>query len=76
MSIQRTSVPGVVVWARVKYMYVIDMVYGLFNTENWEELPPSSYWNSGLVIINGELTAVRGFNGYRYTNKLFTLRLL
>ena len=40
----------------------------------WEELPPSSYWNSGLVIIDGELTAVRGFNGYRYTNKLFTLR--
>ena len=37
-----------------------------FNAENWEELPPSSYWNSGLVIINEELTAVRGFNGYRY----------
>ena len=27
----------------------------------WKELPPSLYWNSGLVIIDGELTAVGGY---------------
>ena len=45
-----------------------------WSTEKWEELPPSLYWNSGLVIINGELTAVGGWNGIHYTNKLFALR--
>ena len=44
------------------------------STEKWEELPPSPYHNSGLVIIDGELTAVGGQDGSRYTNKLFTLR--
>ena len=42
-----------------------------WNSEKWEELPPSPYGNSGLVIIDGELTAV---GGYPRTNKLFTLR--
>ena len=41
-----------------------------WNTEKWKELPSSPYWNSGLVIIDGELTAVGGY----LTNKLFTLR--
>ena len=44
------------------------------STEKWEELPPSPYGNSGLVIIDGELTTVGGWGGSRYTNKLFTLR--
>ena len=48
------------------------------NTKKWEELPPSPCRDSGLVIIDGELTAVGGEDGYSYTtdrtNKLFTLR--
>ena len=48
------------------------------NTEKWEKLCPSPYRYSGLVIIDGELTAVGGedisYGVYRYTNKLFTLR--
>ena len=43
-------------------------------TEKWDQLPPSPYWNPGLVMINGELTAVGGETKYRYTNKLITLR--
>ena len=39
-----------------------------------EKLPPCPYWNSGLVIINGQLTAVGGLDGSRFTNKLFTFR--
>ena len=45
-----------------------------WSTEKWEELPPCPYENSGLVIINGQLTAVGGGDRSRYTNKLFTLR--
>ena len=45
-----------------------------WSTEKWEELPPCPYRDSGLVIINGQLTAVGGYDGSRYTNKLFTLR--
>ena len=45
-----------------------------WSTEKWEELPPCPYENSGLVIINGQLTAVGGHDGSRFTNKLFTLR--
>ena len=44
------------------------------STEKWEKLPPSPHRDSGLVIIDGELTAVGGYDGSRYTNKLFTLR--
>ena len=46
------------------------------STEKWEELPPSPYHDSGLVIIDGELTAVGGLDVYygTCTNKLFTLR--
>ena len=46
------------------------------STEKWEELPPSPYRDSGLVIIDGELTSVGGLDGYHgtYTNKIFTLR--
>ena len=42
--------------------------------EKWEELPSCLYKNSGLVIINGKLTAVGGNDGSCYTNKLLTLR--
>ena len=45
-----------------------------WNTEEWKELPPSPYQDSGLVIIDEELTAVGGDNGFCRTNKLFTLR--
>ena len=46
-----------------------------WNTEKWEGLPPFPYRNSGLVIIDGELTAVGGWGGScGFTNKLFTLR--
>ena len=45
-----------------------------WSTEKWEELPPCPYYNSGLVIINGQLTAVGGEDGSRCTNKLFTFR--
>ena len=45
------------------------------STEKWEELPSCPYRNSGLVIIDRELTAVGGHDdGSRYTNKLYTLR--
>ena len=45
-----------------------------WSTEKWEELPPCPYHDSGLVIINGQLTTVGGYDGSRHTNKLFTLR--
>ena len=46
-----------------------------WSTEKWEELPPCPNHNSGLVIINGQLTAVGGSDGsYDYTNKLLTFR--
>ena len=45
-----------------------------WSTAKWEELPPSPSHDTGLVIIDGELTAVGGQEGSRYTNKLFTLR--
>ena len=45
-----------------------------WSTEKWDELPPCPYRDSGLVIIDGALTAVGGYDGFGYTNKLFTLR--
>ena len=44
------------------------------STEKWEELPSCQYRNSGLVIIDRELTAVGGGDVLRYTNKLYTPR--
>ena len=45
------------------------------STEKWMELPSCPYENSGLAIIDSELTTVGGGNGGdRCTNKLFTLR--
>ena len=53
-----------------------NLVYSYqWNTEKWEELPSSPYRYSGLVIIDGELTAVGGYSRFHgFTNKLFTLR--
>ena len=45
-----------------------------WSTEKWEKLPPSLYRNSGLVIVDRELTAVGGADGFDRTNKLVTLR--
>ena len=45
-----------------------------WSTEKWEERPLSPCRNSGLVIINGELTTVGGFRRFLFTNKLFTLQ--
>ena len=42
--------------------------------EEWEELPSCPYQNSGLVIIDGKLTAVGGKDGSHRTNKLLTLQ--
>ena len=45
-----------------------------WSTEKWDELPPCPYRNSALVIIDGALTAVGGWDGYHLTSKLVTLR--
>ena len=45
-----------------------------WSTEKWDELPPCPYRDSGLVTIDGTLTAVGGDDGNGYTNKLLTLR--
>ena len=42
--------------------------------DKWEELPQCPYRNSGLVVIDSALTAVGGWDGHSYTNKLVTLR--
>ena len=47
-----------------------------YSTEKWTDLPPCPYRDSGLAIINSELTTVGGWNdrSRRLINKLFTLR--
>ena len=45
-----------------------------WSTEKWDKLPPCLYHHSALVIIDGALTAVGGYDRPHYTNKLFTLR--
>ena len=42
--------------------------------DQWNDLPSCPYKNSGLVVIDGSLTAVGGWDGSHYTNKLSTLR--
>ena len=44
------------------------------STEKWMELPSFPYENSGLAIIDSELTTVGGWDGAGCTNRLFTLR--
>ena len=43
-----------------------------WSTENWDEITPCPHRDSGLVIINGELTAVGGYDGSHPTNEIFT----
>ena len=46
-----------------------------YSTEKWLDLPPCPYRDSGLAIIDSELTTVGGKDDrYHPTNKLFTLR--
>ena len=46
-----------------------------YSTEKWTDLPPCPYYNSGLAIINSELTTVGGWDDRSHrTNKLFTLQ--
>ena len=46
-----------------------------YSTEKWSYLPPCPYPNSGLAVIDSELTTVGGKDDrYCPTNKLFTLR--
>ena len=42
--------------------------------DHWNVLPSFPYKDSGLVVIDGVLTAVGGLDGSHRTNKLFTLR--
>ena len=42
--------------------------------DQWNDLPSCPYMDSGLVVIDGVLTAVGGSDGSCRTNKLFTLR--
>ena len=43
--------------------------------EKWEELPSCPYCDSGLIIVDGKLTTVGGYEGFLDdTNKLLTLR--
>ena len=44
------------------------------STEEWTELPSCPYENSGLAIIDSELTTVGGWDGAGRANKLFTLQ--
>ena len=44
------------------------------STEEWMELPSRPYVDSGLAIIDSELTTVGGADGPDRTNRLFTLR--
>ena len=45
-----------------------------YSTEKWEELPSCPYFDSGLVVIDSELTAVGGWRFPRFSNKLLTLK--
>ena len=45
-----------------------------YSTERWVDLPPCPYPNSGLAIIDSELTTVGGWDNRYRTNRLFTLR--
>ena len=45
-----------------------------WSTEKWEQLPPCPYHGSALVIIDGSLTAVGGWDRLPRTNKLVTFQ--
>ena len=53
----------------------INTVYSYqWSTEKWKQLPSCPYHNSALVIIDGSLTAVGGWDRLPRTSKLVTLR--
>ena len=54
-------------WSNSVYSYE-------WSVDKWDQLHPCPYHYSALVIIDGELTVVGGWDGSRYTNKLFTLQ--
>ena len=68
--------------ATTNHLFAYFTTFGLNNIysyhlreDDWEKLPPCPFYDSALIIINGELTAVGGENGsYSCTNKLVTLR--
>ena len=66
-----------------RFVYIIPAVastsFSLYqyecSTEKWMELPSCPYEDSGLAIVDSELTTVGGWDrAGRITNKLFTLR--
>ena len=63
-----------------RFMYITPYdSYSLYqyecSTDKWMQLPSCPYMNSGLAIIDSELTTVGGDNrADRVTNRLFTLR--
>ena len=44
------------------------------STENWRKLPSCPFRDSGLVVIDCEITTVGGYDGHHFTNELFTLQ--
>ena len=45
------------------------------STEKWSDFPPCRYCDSGLAIIDSELTTVGGEDdSFQFTNELFTVR--
>ena len=62
-----------------RFVYITPAVSNLFyqyecSTEEWMRLPSCPYYNSGLAIIDSELTTVGGLDGAGCTNRLFTRR--
>ena len=52
-----------------------DVYHYQWTTEDWTKLPACPYFDSALVVINGELTAIGGRDEFlRVTNKLCTLQ--
>ena len=62
-----------------RFVYITPVLSSSFyqyecSTEEWMQLPSCPYNNSGLAIIDSELTTVGGIVRAGCTNKLFTLR--
>ena len=56
-------------------LFSVSLYKSEYSTEKWSDFPSCPYRNSGLAIINSELTAVGGLDDrYRTTSTLFTLR--
>ena len=62
-----------------QYIYVSSVgsnsIYSLkVDEDKWDKLPTCPYCNSGLVIVDGSLTAVGGEDAFCYSNRLYTLQ--